>query len=665
MPLRNHLEVVLNRPSFDNLCSQWKTSPNNEAIYKDVFDGKIWREFQCYEGKPFLSEPFTYGLMMNIDWFQPCKHTEYSVGAIYLTFMNLPRKLRFRQENVLLIGLLPGPKEPKRDINAFLAPLVEELQSLLDGVEIYIRSLSKAVLVRCALLCVACDIPASRKVSGFLGHSATLGCSKCMKVFPGQVGRKDYSGFDRSQWKERTLDNHKKCIHLIRKCKTKRQRNDLESKYGCRYSILLDLPYFNPIRMTIIDPMHNLYLGTAKHVLKDIWLERGLIDHKSLDCIQSKVDSISKPHYIGRIPRKIASSFAGFTADQYKNWTNLFSVIALHDILTGDHLKCWYYFVQASRLLCQMSITDAQIQLADAFLLKFCHRVENLYGKNLITPNMHLHCHLKQCLLDYGPVHNFWLFSFERYNGILENFPSNNRSIEIHLMRRFIHECSLYTSCHYLPTEYKAEFGALISKDIEPLVEGSLQATIHGKSINRCDPRKVTDWSFTTSLEVLLPKSYHRSTLSTQELSQLHCMYVLLYPNEALELSSLNSVCKVYSSITYNGIRHKAGSIMYATVYTSHSFNPTPRPLLLNKFFIHSCELNGRVILHLFAMVSWLKEHHAKNKYVKPFELWWKDIYDTNVKRIIPIQLLICHSVHCDVKFEEETLFLMCPVENI
>ena len=69
------------------------------------------------------------------------------------------------------------------------------------------QSLSKAVLVRCALLCVACDIPASRKVCGFLGHSATYGCSKC---FPGQVGKKDYSGFDRSQWKERTLEEHRR-----------------------------------------------------------------------------------------------------------------------------------------------------------------------------------------------------------------------------------------------------------------------------------------------------------------------------------------------------------------------------------------------------------------------------------------------------------------------
>ena len=116
--------------------------------------------------------------------------------------------------------------------------------------------------------------------------------------------------------------------------------------------------------------------------------------------------------------------------------------MALHDILPNEHLQCWYYFVQASRLLCQMTITDAQIELADAFLLQCCCRVERLYGKGLVTPNMHLHCHLKQSLYDYGPIHSFWLLSYERYNRILENFPSNNRSLEIHMMQRFTQECA-------------------------------------------------------------------------------------------------------------------------------------------------------------------------------------------------------------------------------
>ena len=32
---------------------------------------------------------------------------------------------------------------------------------------------------------------------------------------------------------------------------------------------------------------------------------------------------------------------------------------------------------------------------------------------------MHLHTHITDCILDYGPVYSFWLYSFERYNGIL------------------------------------------------------------------------------------------------------------------------------------------------------------------------------------------------------------------------------------------------------
>ena len=33
-------------------------------------------------------------------------------------------------------------------------------------------------------------MPAGRKACGFLSHSALLGCTKCLKVFPGSVGNK-------------------------------------------------------------------------------------------------------------------------------------------------------------------------------------------------------------------------------------------------------------------------------------------------------------------------------------------------------------------------------------------------------------------------------------------------------------------------------------------
>ena len=71
--------------------------------------------------------------------------------------------------------------------------------------------------------------------------------------------------------------------------------------------------------------------------------------------------------------------------------------------------------------------------LADALLLR-------MYGEAVITPNMHLHGHLRDVLKDYGPVQEFWLFSYEHYNGTIGHQPTNNKLIEPQLMKRFLHD---------------------------------------------------------------------------------------------------------------------------------------------------------------------------------------------------------------------------------
>jgi len=91
-------------------------------------------------------------------------------------------------------------------------------------------------------------------------------------------------------------------------------------RYGVRYSCLIDLPYFNPIRYAIIDVMHNLYLETAKYMM-ELWTERGILTKNDFTIIGGIVASITTPRDIGRMPLKIVSSFSGFTADQWQNWT--------------------------------------------------------------------------------------------------------------------------------------------------------------------------------------------------------------------------------------------------------------------------------------------------------------------------------------------------------
>ena len=51
---------------------------------------------------------------------------------------------------------------------------------------------------------------------------------------------------------------------------------------------------------------------------------------------------------------------------------------------------------------------------------------------------MHLHLHLKECIFQYGPVYVFWTFSFARSDGILGEHHTNNHSMMISMMRKFI-----------------------------------------------------------------------------------------------------------------------------------------------------------------------------------------------------------------------------------
>ena len=71
--------------------------------------------------------------------------------------------------------------------------------------------------------------------------------------------------------------------------------------------------------------------------------------------------------------------------------------------------------------------------------MKICFRMWQLYGARVTTPNMHMHLHMASFIKDYGPIHAFWLFSFERYNGLLGKQP-NNKTIKIQLMKCFLRD---------------------------------------------------------------------------------------------------------------------------------------------------------------------------------------------------------------------------------
>ena len=232
----------MEKPKFIEQCELWRTRKVVQDAFCDIYDGRMWKEFMNPDGKPFLSLPYNFALALNVDWFQPFKTTAYSCGAMYVSILNLPREERYTVENTVLVGVIPGPREPSKSMNSYLAPLVQELKQLWTGVVMKSAS-GSSVFVCAALICTACDIPASRKLSGFVSHNAYRGCSRCLKSFPTKAfGEKaDYSGFDRSTWEPRSNILHRYYANKHRNSELGRQRKDIEIIHGCRYSVLLEL----------------------------------------------------------------------------------------------------------------------------------------------------------------------------------------------------------------------------------------------------------------------------------------------------------------------------------------------------------------------------------------------------------------------------------------
>ena len=65
------LETFLQRPGFKDKVESWRKREHIEGAYGDIYDGKVWKDFLNKDGKNYLKEKLSLGLMLNVDWFFP------------------------------------------------------------------------------------------------------------------------------------------------------------------------------------------------------------------------------------------------------------------------------------------------------------------------------------------------------------------------------------------------------------------------------------------------------------------------------------------------------------------------------------------------------------------------------------------------------------------
>lgn len=319
--------------------------------------------------------------------------------------------------------------------------------------------------------------------------------------------------------------------------------------------------------------------------------------------------------------------------------------------------------MRACQLLCSRAISRDKLVELKRLLLCFCQTFERLYGAESCTPNLHLHCHLHDCISDFGPATVFWLFGCERLNGILGSVPTNHRAIEIQLMRKFI------ASQKILQFTNSDDADAVIQDLLGPLhfSQGSLKEEL--PEIPLLETLSIENVSRIANQSKLIPP-IKEGCYSPDEISEVN-LALKSYFGDSYEKTFL--LHKYSSALRFSGeLYGSINSLHASSSLVCAKKNNEVFPGFVSKFVMSSILVkqeddSNRQEKVFFAFVYWLLEHEHKSWFGNSIQVWQK--FTPSTMSIIPVTNILCRCAYIteDVKFNrtyKETVTIVIPLNN-
>ncbi|KAG1810292.1 uncharacterized protein HD556DRAFT_1223274, partial [Suillus plorans] len=269
-------------------------------------------------------------------------------------------------------------------------------------------------------------------------------------------------------------------------------------EHATRYTQLAHLPYFDLVEQIVIDPMHNLFLGLVKTHFYNIWVQNKILrPNHELAKFHDMIADFIIPSSCGKLPTDIGMPSGGsLTADQWLLLSTVYGPIIIPQLwsaclltdASGKVLNQHLDVIQRLETQKQVaashkadnrkSLAEAKKQGMDAYALEKARIAQeklalaeakktaklkaaaakeaeklrlatekkaraaqkvSLYGSATIKPNHHYATHVADCVRNFGPLHDFWTFLFERLNKVLKSFKTNNHA-DGELETTFFHE---------------------------------------------------------------------------------------------------------------------------------------------------------------------------------------------------------------------------------
>jgi hypothetical protein len=189
MPLIPRLRALMSNHTYATRL-QYRADEHEKnrrpGTITDIFDGLHYRSLlgervvvgdRTYPYN-YFSDHRDIALGFATDGFAPFKKRKHTAWILLIFNYNLPPDERFQKDNILCVGIIPGPKKPW-DADSFIYPLVRELLELATGVSAY-DALSRSLFSLHAYVITGFgDIPAVSMLMHMKGHNGLCPCRMC------------------------------------------------------------------------------------------------------------------------------------------------------------------------------------------------------------------------------------------------------------------------------------------------------------------------------------------------------------------------------------------------------------------------------------------------------------------------------------------------------
>ena len=381
--------------------------PTHPDVLYDFCDGEI------YQNNPVFSDS-VIRLHLYVDEFELCdaigpKRGKYKVTAVYYSIGNFSKRYRHGNSTIFCV-YLPDTLLSKsliQLIKKILQPLIADLQTLHQGIELNVNGENK--VVKAVLTSIAGDNLSSLSLAGFQTHfNAGRICRNC--------------NIDYTQFRDNLL------VDNLRLRNSEVYSYQLQSALECPedgkiYGVLRGcafskLDYFCVTKAFPPDVMHDCLEGiiplTVKLVLTELFVGdlvtvSGL--NKALKRV--KIPTSDKPNKLPESFFRGNSKIVGTAAQKRELFIILPQIVNIDTVTDNPAWNVYLMLRDCMDYIMSPVVVKEAMPFLTGLIQSYLHLFKETFGADNLIPKHHFMLHYPSMMTKFGPLRNLWCMRYE------------------------------------------------------------------------------------------------------------------------------------------------------------------------------------------------------------------------------------------------------------